>query len=180
MKQFIRDNTMEILELGQSTAKATKQGIKNTFSPLKILQSMTQNPNAVEGNKKDGEHDSEGKMKEALEKNKKNSTPLDYDKLGDTYKDKDKQSLEAMRNKLFNLVKSDEQHGIDLRKREEQERVQKMQQEEEEKRRREEQQRQQDSQSAVPQGKARKTIGGAQKKKADESHQEVKANRSKG
>lgn len=173
---------MELLELGKSTAKATKQGVKQTFSPIKMLQSMTQNPNALESTKKDGDKNGEDQAPETIQqgKNPKGTTPLDLNKLGEKYKDQEKQSLDAMRSRLFQLVKGDEQKAIEGRKREEQERLQKIHQEEEEKKRREQEKRQQDSQQNLPQGKVRKTIGAVHKQKAQEAHQEVKANRSKG
>lgn len=164
------DSFEQALEFGASTAKQSAQAVKQTFNPLKVLEQTTQSP-----------QNSQDKGIEQTEKGKSNEqkhTPLDFDKLNEKYQDQDKQKLDGLRNRLHQLVKSDEQKAIEARKKQEEDRQKQFQQQDQEKERKEEQQRQQEAMQGEPQGKKRGSLF-SPRKKGQTSHQEVKANKSK-
>ncbi len=168
---FWNDTADEIMEFGVSTAKATATNVVKSLNPV---QSILENKNTTAQSGDPGIE----KMQSQMEKSK--STPLNFAKLQNTYADQDKIKVDAMRNRLFQLVKGDESKAIAERKREEEERKNKELYGEQEKKKREYDAHQQQSQSDAPRGKVHRTIGAAHKKVADNSHQEVKANKSSG
>lgn len=170
----VRDQFEKALETGTSAAKQSAQATNKLINPMQLARELT-DANSSPTDKGD-------KGIEQLEKGqtqKSNSTPLDYKKLNDAYNKDSNKELDVMRKRLFDLVKSDEQKAIQSLKQEEEERKRKEQEEEQKKKQLEEQKKQQEAQSDVPHGKEKRSLF-APKKKAQESHQEVKANRSKG
>lgn len=163
----------DLLEFGISTAKSIPGQVAKAFNPLagvfdKKAESSPNTPNKDKGVEK--------LMKDA---NKDKSTPLDFQKLQNKFADQDKIKLEAMRNRLFNMVKNDEEKAILERKREAEERKQKELQEEQEKKQKQ-LQAQQDQPSDVPQGKVRKQLGATAKKVVSDTRQEMKGNKGSG
>ncbi len=97
---------------------------------------------------------------EQLEKGqakKQKHTPLDTKKLQDKYQDQDKRKAEALRQRLFQLVKSGEEKAIKERKRKELERQRQMVAEQEQKKKKEEEKNKQPP-APIPKGKVRRSI----------------------
>lgn len=162
---FWSDTFEQALEFGQSTAKQTGQSVKQTFSPLKILEQVVRT----------NQSSSQDKGKEKLEAgqvNKPDHTPLDFDKLQQKYSAQDKQKTEALRYRLFQLVKSGEEKAITEKKKEEGEEKRKLLYEEQEKKRKEEKKKQEQA-GQIPQGKIRRSIF-SPKKMAQRQQMEVK------
>lgn len=146
----------QLAELGRSTVKHTVKSVGETFDPRKMIEnSLGKNDKSNEAMQKE--------MKELQEK-KPNATPLDFAKLQQKYDAQDKTKTDALRNRLFQMVKSGEEKVQTEKKQKEAEgEQQKAYAQEEQRRRQQEKQRQQ---TAVnPQGKERKSIMGGKKKK---------------
>lgn len=160
---FVSDTFEKLAELGVSTAKKTVKSVKQTFDPTKILE-------------KDDDS-SENSMKSQMEKMKaekeKRSTPLDFDKLQKNYQDKDTQKADALRNRLFQLVKRGEEEILEKKHQEKQQKTQKELYEEQEKKRRALQQKQIEQSQSIPHGKERRSIF-SKKKVAKREQTEVK------
>lgn len=166
---FASDTFEKLAEFGQSTAKKTVKSVVQTFNPIKILENT---------NRSISENGEEEAFKNA-EKNKgKGATPLNFDKLQNKYKDQDKIKQEALRLRLFQLVKSGEERVVETEKREQEEKKQKEAYEHRQKKQQEQQKKQQEQQADIPKGKVRKSIFSA-KKVAERQQVEVKANSGK-
>ncbi|VVA44509.1 conserved hypothetical protein [Candidatus Roizmanbacteria bacterium] len=157
---ILSDTFEQLAELGASTAKQTVKAvgqIVNPFDKAKTSEvNREQNP---------------GKTSEVKRGN--NHTPVDFDKLKNKFQDKDKLQAEALRNRLFQNVKREDEKII---QRKDMEEAQKKSQEEQvvqEKKRREQQQKNQNQQSGIPTGKAKRGFM-AQKKVSDQQHVENK------
>lgn len=160
---FLDDTFEQALEFGQSTVKASAQAVKTTFSPLKILE----NTKGLVSKQND-------QGKEKIEKgqvNKQNHTKLDFEKLNSKYQNQDKVKTEALRYKLFQLVKSGEEKVLYEKKRDEEEKKQKLIYEEQEKKRKLFEKGKQEM--PIPQGKQRRSIF-SHKKVAQRQQTEVK------
>jgi len=138
----------ELLELGKSTVKNTGQQLKQTFSPLKILEGIVGGGN-------------ESLLIEKNDKNElkreHNSTPLDIEKLRNKYQEQDKQKEEALRQRLFQLVKRGEEEVLQTQKQQEAEK-QRMEAYQEQKKRKEEERKRQEALVEAPKGKIRRSI----------------------
>jgi len=135
-------------ELGESTVKTTAQELSQTFSPLKILEGMIGEQNENPSVEKNNEND--------LRK-KQNSTPLDTEKLRKIYQEQDKQKEEALRQRLFQLVKRGEEEVLQRQKQQEAEKQRMEAYQEQEKKRKEEERKRQEV-LEIPQGKIRRSI----------------------
>ena len=153
----------DLKDLGKSTVKSAASAVAKPLNPLNIINEIVA--------PKSGEAKTEEQIKQEALKGQ-SSTPLDFGKLSDKYKENDQAKIMAVR-KQFDVVKEDEQKAIDERKKEEQERLQKIAQEEQEKKRREQEQQQANQAGPAPQGKQKRGMFGA-KKKAQMQHQETK------
>jgi hypothetical protein len=138
----------ELLELGKSTVKNTGQQLKQTFSPLKILEGII-----GVGNES---HLIEKNDKNEL-KREQNSTPLDIEKLSKKYQEQDKQKEEFLRQRLFQLVKRGEEEALQIKKQQEAEK-QRMEAYQEQKKRKEEERKRQEGLVEAPKGKIRRSI----------------------
>ncbi|MBI3619542.1 hypothetical protein HY214_00110 [Candidatus Roizmanbacteria bacterium] len=149
-KGTFSDDTFEkILEFGSSTGKKAVQSVKNTFSPLKILDKAT-------GLSTSGDQGIEKTEKGAAKRN--DHTPVDFDNLEKSYKKQDSLKSDALRNRLFQLVKSGEEKAIQAsRQGENDEKRREAYMAQEKKRKAEENRRAADS-ASLPQGKVRKSI----------------------
>jgi hypothetical protein len=155
-KGFTQDTFEQLLELGQSTAKQTVKSVTSTFNPLApVLEKGTSS------------QDTQGQAKEQMEKMKKegNSTPLDFDNLQKKYENQDKAKHDALKNRLFQLVKSgEEQVMMENKKQVEEKKREEVYLEQEKKKKQHEAQAQQTDE---PQGKERKSVLGKRSKKAN-------------
>lgn len=151
----------QLLELGKSTGKQTIKAVASIVDPTKMLDKTA----SV------GEERSDGKT-EAVKKGGK-STPLDLQKLQSKYQETDKIKTQALRQRLFQMVKSGEEKLVMEKKQEEMQKKRQEAYQEQEKKRREESQRQQAAMSLEPHGKTRRSIF-SHKKVAKREQTEVK------
>lgn len=163
--RFLGDTFEQLSEFGQSTAKASVQAVKQSFIPLQILEQKNSPQSGQRGEK------GLQQIEQAVNKNG-NHTPLDMEKLKKQYLNQDEQKAQALRNRLFQLVKSGEEKVLYEKKKEEEEKKRKEAYEEEEKKRKERENAQAQN-AAIPQGKQRKSIFSA-KKVAKREQMEVK------
>ena len=166
----IAHNTFEqVIETSHEIAKSAEKQVKETFNPLDMIRtSFTEekNPQAK---------DSKSESKDTLSKDEKH-TPLDFDNLNKSYADQDKQKIDAMKQRLFQLVKNDDEKTATKTKQEKAQKERTILQEEDEKKRREQEQRRQQSYSTSPQGKLK---GGKRKRPAEPQPAETKPGSSK-
>jgi len=160
---FWSDTFEQLAELGKSTAKQSVQAVKQTFDPLKMME-KTVNPNAK--NDKGIEQLEKGKGE------KQSHTPLDFNKLENQYQNQDKMKADALRNRLFQLVKSEDKKILQEKKQEELQKKRQEEYEKQEKKRRQQQQAMQQP-ADIPHGKERKSIF-SHKKVAQREKTEVK------
>jgi len=154
----------DLWELGESTVKTTTQELRQTFSPLKILEGIIGGQNENPSVEKNNEND--------LRKNQ-NSTPLDTEKLRKIYQQQDKQKEEALRQRLFQLVKRGEEEVLQRQKQQEGEKQRMEAYQEQEKKRKEEERKRQEALVEIPKGKIRRSIF-SPKKVAQRQQAEVK------
>jgi len=157
-KNSILEDTFEqLVELGSSTAKKTVKSVAQTLNPFDKTSG---------GNEQNQARTSEVKRG-------KNHTPVDFEKLKNKFQDKDKLQAEALRNRLFQIVKREDEKSLE---RKEMEGAQKKRQEEylaQEKKRKEQEKRRQKQQGNIPLGKIRRSIF-SPKKTAERQHAELK------
>ena len=101
-----------------------------------------------------------------------NHTPLNLEKLGKSYQDKEKQKTEVLKQRLFQLVKRGEEEILQANKQEEMEKKRKEAYEIEMKKRKEEEKKKQQA-GEIPRGKVRRSIF-SPKKAAQRQHAELK------
>ncbi len=155
---ILGDTFEQLAELGQSTAKKTVKSVVQIVNPFDKTSEI-QN----------------AKHPESLEslKNPNNHTPVDFDKLKNKFQDKDKLKVEALRNRLFQIVKREDEKTME---RKDMEVAQKKGQEEneiQEKKRKEQQQKIQGQQIGMPTGKAKRGFM-SRKKISEQQHVENK------
>lgn len=146
------------MEAGQTMAKSGAKQLKQTFNPL----SMLKNSFGGEAGNGQGMNKEMQKMKEGMDKK---STPLDFMKLQEKYNNQDKVKTDALRNRLFQMVKSGDEKILMEKKQKEEEKKRTIAWEEQEKRRKEAEKQRQAQMGGAPQGKERKSILGVKKKK---------------
>jgi len=139
----------KLLELGKSTVKNTGQQLKQTFSPLKILEGIVGGGNENASIEKNDKNEL---------KREQNSTPLDTEKLRQKYQEQDKQKEEALRQRLFQLVKRGEEEALQRQKQQEVEKQRMEAYKQQEKKRKEEERKRQETLVEVPKGKIRRSI----------------------
>ncbi len=165
----LSDDIIEQLsELGKSTARKTAADLKQTFSPASIFEHITQKPHA---------QTTESSNPENLNQRNKNHTPLQFDKLREQYSRQDEQKTDMLRNRLFQLVKSDEEKTLQLSKQKEHEKKQQELSEDQEKQRKKQQENQ--PQPIEAQGKQKSRLGQARKKARVPDPAEMKPNSGK-
>jgi len=161
-KKFFSDTFEQVGEFGKSTVKKTGQALAQTFSPLKLAEFLIHPPT-----------DETAPDKKKEEEGRKNHTPLNIEKLQKNYQKQDNQRLEAMRQRLFQLVKGQEEEQIQRKKQEEQ--LKKRQEEvDKEQQKKEKEKKEKERKTAViPLGKIRRSIFSRQKV-AERQNVEVK------
>jgi len=145
---ILGDTFEQLAELGQSTAKKTVKSVAQIVNPF---------DNAKTSEIKRG----------------KNHTPVNFDKLKNKFQDKDKLKAEALRNRLFQIVKREDEKILERKKMRE---VQNKRQEEydvQEKKRKEQEKKKRELQGNIPKGKVRQSIFSV-KKAAEQQHFENK------
>lgn len=164
-KKTIVSDTFETLsDLGKSTVKSTLREVGEALIP------NLKNINAIE----DSPTDKEGKttVDNSSELGNKNGahTSIDTKKL---YEEHDKKKIDAVRQRLFNIVKTDEKQTIEENKRKvaEKERTEEIEKQERENRKKEVEDQQQSGE--LPKGKQRRSIF-SPRRKAQEQHPEIK------
>ena len=138
----------DLWELGESTVKTTTQELRQTFSPLKILEGVIGGRNENVSIEKNDKNELKGKQ---------NSTPLDTEKLRQRYQEQDKQKEGALRQRLFQLIKRGEEEALQRQKQQEAEK-QRMEAYQEQKKRKEEERKKQEALVEIPKGKIRRSI----------------------
>ena len=164
---ILEDTFEQLVELGQSTAKKSAQQVAQTTNPLKLVQSAFGQENSNESNQTN-----KFQSFESVKKGKDHS-PLDFKKLQEKFKDKEKMKMEGLRNRLFQIVKREDEKSLE---RKEMGEAQKKRQEEystQEKKRKEQQQKIQGQQSSIPTGKAKRGFM-SRKKTSEQQHVENK------
>lgn len=158
--KLLEDTFEQLVELGHSTAKKTVKSVAQTLNPLNGLTGSENN-------------NSQNEVKSQMEKlkNKNNHTPVDFDKLQNKFKDKDKMKAEALRNRLFQMVKQGDEKLIMEKRQKELEKIRKEEYEKQEKKRKEKEKYQ--HVDDIPRGKIRKSIF-SPKKSAERQHAETK------
>lgn len=160
---FWDDTFEQIAELGESTAKKTVKAVQQIADPTQMLEYKTIEEQA---------------KREKLSQEKNNHTPVDFEKLQRQYADKDTKKADALRQRLFQLVKEGDQDVLQQQKKEIQEKQMNERQEEEMKQKRLEEKRRQEM-STAPKGKERKSIMGTKKRVQQEIQTETKASSGK-
>jgi hypothetical protein len=155
---ILGDTFEQLAELGQSTAKKT-------------VKSMSQIVNPFDNAKISAVEERSGKTAEV--KNGKNSTPVDFDKLKNKFQDKDKLQAEALKNRLFQMVKREDEKILERKDMEEAQKKRQEEYEDQEKKRKEQQQKNQNQQSGIPTGKAKRGFM-TRKKSSEQQHAENK------
>jgi hypothetical protein len=160
---FWEDTFEKLTELGVSTAKKSVKSVKQIVDPLKMIDQVTGRSSSDKGI-------------EQLEKGKsqkQNHTPLDFQKLQKKFQDQDKAETDALRQRLFQMVKSSEEKILMEKKQEEMQKKREEEYTEIEKKKKEEERKKQGAQQIIPQGKIRRSIF-SPKKVAKREQAEVK------
>lgn len=160
---FFEDTFEKILEQGAIMGKQSVKQVAKAFDPLQILDQATGRANSDKGI-------------EQIEKGKSQKpkhTPLDFQKLQKNYENQDKQKTDALRQRLFQMVKGGEEKILVEKRQKEMEKKRQETYEEKEKKRREADQIKQQNAQGTPQGKIRRSIFSA-KKVAKREQTEVK------
>ncbi len=159
-KTVLSDSFEQVVELGQGAAKKTAKSVKNIVQDVASAKSLEKVVVA------------EGEA--AQEKtNGQNHTPLNIDHLNQKYQEQDKQKEAALKVRLFQLSRQEEEKVNVQRKQKEQQKKTFELSEEEEKKKKEEERKKQQEEGALPRGKQRRSIF-SPKKKASEQHPEIR------
>ena len=113
------------------------------------------------------------KAKREFEDKTDNHTPLDYEKLQGQYDVQDKQKQDALRQRLFKLVKEGEENAFEMKKKKEEDVKYQEEKENQEKDKRVDEKRRKDSDATLPRGKQRRGFV-SRRKKTQDQHQEYK------
>ncbi|HLC94065.1 MAG TPA: hypothetical protein VJH96_00675 [Patescibacteria group bacterium] len=146
---IVRDAFEEALELGKSTVKSSASAGKS------IVQGAL---DQLLGNEAGVSPAPQETQKEMREREKKASfTPLDTQKIEETYKKQDEASIETLRSRFHDMVKTEEKKVVEEKKREKQEQVEEKERQAVE-HKKIEGQKQKEAPVAAPKGKERKSI----------------------
>lgn len=171
---FFEDSFEKLVEQGatqsKKAVKSAGQQIKQTFSPTKMWEELL---GVSSGEAGQGESGNETKKRnESIIKNGGSHTPLNLERLANSYQNSEKQKQEQLKQHLFRLVKEGEEKVMYEKKKEEQEKKQREMYELQEKKKKEEEKKKQQA-GDIPQGKVRRSIF-SPKKVAQRSHTETK------
>lgn len=153
---ILGDTFEQLAELGQSTAKKTIKSMAQIVDPFSPNESNKSNlTNTPEFNQK------------------KNHTPVDFDKLKNKFQDKDKLQAEALKNRFFQIVKREDEKILERKKMGEEQKKRQEEYEVQEKKRKEQQQKVQEQQGGMPTGKTKRGVM-SRKKSSEQQHVENK------
>lgn len=159
----LSDTFEQLAELGSSTAKKTVKSmaqIVNPFDKTSGAKSTEVNPEQNSAKTSEVKHGS-------------NHTPVDFDKLKNKFQDKDKLQAEALRNRLFQIVKREDEKILERKETKESQKKRQLEYDSQGKKRKEQEKKQQEQRGEIPMGKIRKSIFSS-KKVSDRQHAEVK------
>lgn len=159
---FLNDTFEKAIEAGQSMAKSGGKQLKQTFSPAQMIG------NAIGIAKEGGRTNAVGgaeSMGNVEAKGIKESTALDFEKLQKKYQNQDKSQTDALRNRLFQLVKSGEEKVYSEKKQMEAQEKRDAAYLEQEKKRKEAEKQHQAQTTTEPQGKEKQSVLAPRKKK---------------
>ncbi|MEK7096844.1 MAG: hypothetical protein AAB859_00840, partial [Patescibacteria group bacterium] len=139
-------------ELGASTAKQTVKSVAQIVNPFSKNESKPHSPEVNRG---------------------KDHTPLDFKKLQNKFQDKDKLQAESLKNRLFQMVRREDEKIIERKDMEEGQKKRQEEYDEQEKKRKEQQQKNQNQESGMPTGKAKRGTM-SRKKSSEQQHVENK------
>lgn len=162
---IISDTFEQLAELGQTTAKKTAQSVAQTLNPLNALTSSEKASSSA------------SRQRQEMELRANSHTPLDYARLNARYNDQDNQKVDALRNRLFQMVKQDEERLLERKKQEQKQKGDQEEEQHKQKEKNEGDQKHQEDES-LPKGKQRKGMF-SPKKKSMEQLTERKASASK-
>ena len=175
IKNRVQDTFEQVIETGKDMAKSSAKQIKETFNPWDIISNSFSNTDKSAENQP---NQGQIKSKEGGGKGG-NNTPLNFDTLQTKYADQDKKNIDAMKQRLFQLVKRDEEKTIMKGKQETAEKERAISQEDMDKKRREEEKKRQQSFAAAPQGKAERGSGKRRRQASEPQPAETKPGSSK-
>ena len=156
---ILGDTFEQLAELGVSSAKKTVKSVAQIVNPFSKNESHESN----ESNKSHSPEVNRGK----------DHTPLDFKKLQNKFQDKDKLKAEALKNRLFQLVKREDEKILERKDMDEEQKKRQEEYEVEEKKRKEQQQKIQSQQGVIPTGKAKRGFM-SRKKTSEQQHVENK------
>lgn len=155
---ILGDTFEQLAELGASTAKQTVKAVGQIVNPF------------------DQAKTSEVRQNSEI-KHGQNHTPVDFDKLKNNFQNKDKQKADvlaqALKNRLFQMVKREDEKIIERKDMKEKQKERDEENEAYEKRRREQQKKQAQQQDDMPTGKGKRGVA-TRKKTSDQQHVENK------
>ena len=160
---ILGDTFEQLAELGASTAKQTVKSVVQIVNPF----------DKTSGEKTSEVNSEQNQTRTSEVKRGKDHTPLDFKKLQNKFQDKDKLQAEALKNRLFQIVKREDEKSLEREKMEEAEKKRQEEYLAQEKKRKEQKKKQQEQQGNIPKGKIRRSIFSA-KKTADRQHAELK------
>ena len=157
---ILGDAFEQLAELGASTAKKTVKSVAGIVNPFDQAKTSEVGPE-------------QNTRKTSEVKHGANHTPVDFNKLKNKFQDKDKLQAEALRNRLFQIVKREDEKILERKDMEEAQKKRQEEYEEHEKKRKEQQQKTQNQQGGMPTGKAKRGFM-AKKKSSEQQHVENK------
>lgn len=164
--KLLEDTLEQLVELGQSTAKKSAQQVAQTINPLNLANKLAGGETSEVKSEQNQARTSEVKKAEK-------HTPLDFNKLQEKFKDKEKMKIEGLRNRLFQIVKREDEKSLERKKMEEADKKRREEYLAQEKKRKEQEKKQQEQQGNIPRGKIRRSIF-SPKKVAERQHTELK------
>lgn len=181
---ILEDSFEKLVEQGttqtKKAAKSASQQVKQSANPTKLWEQLLGVSSPADSNEGAKPPRGEvapaahlgGEMSMTETGRNKNHTPINLEKLGKSYQDNEKQKTEALRQRLFQLVKLGEEKVLLEKKQEEEEKKRKELYEAQEKKKREEEKKKQQF-GELPKGKIRRSIF-SPKKIAQRQHSEFK------
>jgi len=157
---ILSDTFEQLAELGVSTAQKTVKSVAQIVNPFD--KAKTSEVNAEQNLARTSEV-----------KRGKDHTPLDFKKLQEKFKDKEKMKMEGLRNKLFQIVRREDEKVLERKHMDEAQKKRQEEYEIQDKKRKEDEKRKQDGQGNIPMGKKRQSIF-SKKKTTDQQHAELK------
>lgn len=146
VKKIIKNAFEQVLESGKTMATSSAKQVKETFNPWDMIRNSF-----TEGDRSN--QNPESKMKE-LQGKGGNHTPLNFESLEKSYAKQDNQKIQMMKQRLFQIVKRDEERTHQKTEQTKADKEKQVAYEENEKKRRAEEQRRMNAQSAAPEGKS--------------------------